>query len=348
MASAYVIPGLVAILLMVLTLPFALKAVEHQLEIFLFIMGVAAALVSGVMDQHLIIKALEEPIMITAAVLIAGILFKVSQRALQAGIRAVLRVVPFPVFVFLLVTLLGLVSSVITAIIASLVLVEVISALRLDRKTEVNLVILACFSIGLGAALTPLGEPLATIAISKMGGDFWYLFRTIGVYIVPTVMAIGLFGAFFLKRQPVAAVSGAGPDLVQPETGEETYKDVVIRALKIYLFVMALTFLGEGFKPLIDRYVLGLPSAALYWINMISAVLDNATLTAAELSPAMAPAQVRSVLMGLLISGGMLIPGNIPNIVSASKLKIGSREWARTGVPLGLALMVIFFFIVAL
>ncbi|MFB5085187.1 DUF1646 family protein, partial [Symbiobacterium thermophilum] len=192
MADTYVIPGLVVILLLVLILPFAFKAVEHQLEIFLFIMGVSAALVSGIMDQHLIMKALEEPIMITAAVLIAGILFKLFQTKLQAGIRAILRVVPFPVFVFLVVTVLGLVSSVITAIIASLVLVEVVGALRLDRKTEVNFVILACFSIGLGAALTPLGEPLATIAISKMGGEFWYLLRTIGVYVVPTVVALGL------------------------------------------------------------------------------------------------------------------------------------------------------------
>ncbi|BAD39245.1 DUF1646 family protein [Symbiobacterium thermophilum] len=348
MADTYVIPGLVVILLLVLILPFAFKAIEHQLEIFLFIMGVSAALVSGIMDQHLIMKALEEPIMITAAVLIAGILFKLFQTKLQAGIRAILRVVPFPVFVFLVVTVLGLVSSVITAIIASLVLVEVVGALRLDRKTEVNLVILACFSIGLGAALTPLGEPLATIAVSKMGGDFWYLLRTIGVYVVPTVVALGLLGALFLKGgRPEAAAQAEGPGLIEQEDGE-SFKDVIVRALKIYLFVMALTFLGDGFKPLIDRYVLGLPSAALYWINMLSAVLDNATLTAAELSPAMAPAQVKAVLMGLLISGGMLIPGNIPNIVSASKLKIGSREWARTGVPLGLALMVIFFFIVVL
>ncbi|MBY6275187.1 DUF1646 family protein [Symbiobacterium thermophilum] len=349
MADTYAIPGLVVILLLVLILPFAFKAVEHQLEIFLFIMGVSAALVSGIMDQHLIMKALEEPIMITAAVLIAGILFKLLQTKLQAGIRAILRVVPFPVFVFLVVTILGLVSSVITAIIASLVLVEVVGAMRLDRKTEVNLVILACFSIGLGAALTPLGEPLATIAISKMGGDFWYLMRTIGIYVIPTVVALGILGAVFLKggRQEAAA-QAEGPGLTEQTADGESFKDVIVRALKIYLFVMALTFLGDGFKPLIDRYVLGLPSAALYWINMLSAVLDNATLTAAELSPAMAPAQVKAVLMGLLISGGMLIPGNIPNIVSASKLKIGSREWARTGVPLGLALMVIFFFVVVL
>jgi predicted cation transporter len=49
--------------------------------------------------------------------------------------------------------------------------------------------------------------------------------------------------------------------------------------------------------------------------------------------------------MGLLISGGMLIPGNIPNIISASKLGITSKEWARLGLPLGLVSMVIYFIV---
>ena len=106
---------------------------------------------------------------------------------------------------------------------------------------------------------------------------------------------------------------------------------------------MALVLLGDGFRPFIDRYILGLSDGMLYWINMISAVLDNATMAAAELSPQMRPEQVQAILMGLLISGGMLIPGNIPNIITAGKLKINSREWAKLGVPLGLLVMVIYF-----
>ena len=47
--------------------------------------------------------------------------------------------------------------------------------------------------------------------------------------------------------------------------------------------------------------------------------------------------------MALLISGGMLIPGNIPNIIAATKTGITSREWARLGIPLGLVLMAVFF-----
>ena len=49
--------------------------------------------------------------------------------------------------------------------------------------------------------------------------------------------------------------------------------------------------------------------------------------------------------MALLISGGMLIPGNIPNIISASKLHITSKEWAKFGAPFGIVMMGIFFVI---
>jgi predicted cation transporter len=96
-------------------------------------------------------------------------------------------------------------------------------------------------------------------------------------------------------------------------------------------------------KVVIDKYMLGISPQILYWINMVSAILDNATLTAAELSPAMSQVQINAVLMGLLISGGMLIPGNIPNIISAGKLGITSGEWAKLGVPLGLITMLIYF-----
>jgi predicted cation transporter len=73
--------------------------------------------------------------------------------------------------------------------------------------------------------------------------------------------------------------------------------------------------------------------------NVVSAVLDNATVAAAEIGPSLSEAQIKSALLGLLISGGMLIPGNIPNIIAAHALHIKSTEWARLGVPLGLIIM---------
>lgn len=117
-------------------------------------------------------------------------------------------------------------------------------------------------------------------------------------------------------------------------------------AVKFYIFIAALVLLGEGFKPIILEYFTSIPSVVVYWINTISAVLDNATLAAAQIGPFLSEFQIKSVLMALLISGGMLIPGNIPNIVSAGKLDISSKEWAKLGVPLGLVSMIVYFIII--
>ena len=402
-----VLMGLGTILALVFVLPFVSKSVERNLEPFLFVMGVAAAAVSGVMQTSLMKRALEEPILIALAVFVAGIIFKGLQRCVRGWIKAILGVVPFPLFVFAFVTVLGLASSIITVIIASLILVEIIDALEVDRRTKISIDVVACFAIGLGAVLTPIGEPLSTIATSKLGQGFSYLLSLLGTYVVAGVAVVGAFGAFYIggrnsnsilacargrmgdkastQNATAGAISGAGILEAAPAAGAgvdgaagvgsrgvgrvvgsieaigtsrgaevdschetEGYLAVVIRALKVYVFVMALVFLGEGFRPLIERYVIHLGNLPLFWLNMVSAILDNATLTAAEVTRGMSDVQVKSILLGLLISGGMLIPGNIPNIVSAGKLGIGSREWARLGVPLGLVLMTSYFVILAL
>ena len=91
------------------------------------------------------------------------------------------------------------------------------------------------------------------------------------------------------------------------------------------------------------NFINNLSSPILYWINISSAILDNATLTAAEVSPTMTLVQLKSILMALLISGGMLIPGNIPNIIVAHRLHIKSKEWAKIGVPIGFVIFLVYF-----
>ncbi len=324
------------ILIVVLIGPFISHQIERNLEAFLFVMGVLSALASRVMTLHLIQEALRDPVPITVAVFTSGVLFTWGRAGFSRIVGWLLARAGPAVLVAVATAVLGLVSSVITAIIAALVLVEFTTALRLPRGEEVRIVVLACFAIGLGAALTPIGEPLSTIATSKLEQDFWYLARLLTPYIVPGVLALGVLVA----ARRGSAVGGAG---LARTTPAESYADVAIRAARVYLFVMALVLLGEGFRPLIDRYVIGLDARVLYWINMVSAILDNATLTAAEISPQMTDIQVRAILMGLLISGGMLIPGNIPNIIAAGKLGIRSREWAAVAVPVGAVLLVVYF-----
>jgi len=330
--------GLFIILILVLFLPFSVKKVEHNLEAFLFVMGVAAATVSGMMNLHLIEKALVDPINITLAVLIAGLITKWAQKPLETAILATSKALTPRIFLALMVIILGLASSIITAIIAAIILVIIVNVLPLERQSEVRFTVLACFSIGLGAALTPIGEPLSTIVVSKMGEDFSYLMELIGPEVIPAVIVLGIISMFFVKTKESSNTLGS-------EQPAESYKEIIIRAGKIYLFVMGLTFLGRGFEPLIEKYILGLSPGLLYWINMISAILDNATLAAAEVSPAMDGETIRAILLGLLIAGGMLIPGNIPNIISAGKLNITSKEWAVFGLPVGLIIMAVYFVI---
>ena len=335
--------GLIIIILLVLTLPFFVKPIERNLEPFLFVMGLAATIISGVLNTELIHEIITNHLMymITAAVLIFGLLFARFQNNIHIWINKILEHIPLNLFVFFIVVLLGLCSSIITAIISALILSEIINALPLQRKEKINTTIIGCFSIGLGAALTPIGEPLSTIVISKLGEQFFYLLKLLGVFIIPGVIVFGLLSSLSVKRASKDSDTGETIDLE-----DETTKGVVLRAGKIFLFIMALELLGKGFEPVINTYIIHLDGRILYWINMISAVLDNATLAAAEISPAMSGLQIEAILMGLLVSGGMLIPGNIPNIISAGKLKITSSEWAKLGVPLGLAMLIICYLII--
>jgi predicted cation transporter len=331
--------GLTIIFSVVLVGPFLNKWIESNLEIFLFVMGAVSATLSNAWTSEVIHEGFVAPINITLAVLAAGVLFHYTRRFIDRGMRRVLITVPLPAIVCVGIVILALLSSIISAIIAALLLVEFITVLPLHRHAEVNLTIIACFAIGLGAALTPLGEPLSTIVVSKLSGEpyhagFGYLAKLLTPYVVPVVVALGIVG-IFLVRQATYDTEAS----LAAEAEEERLSEVLIRALKVYVFVMALIFLGAGFKPLIDAYLIKMSSQALFWVNMVSAVLDNATLAAAEIGPSLSETQIKSALLGLLISGGMLIPGNIPNIIAAHALHIKSTEWARLGVPLGLILM---------
>jgi predicted cation transporter len=331
---------------LVLVLPFSCKKIEKELEAFLFAMGILAVSISKLWSWHLVKDALIEPIKITIAVFVAGLLFRLIRPKVGKWAHTVSRRLGYDVLFFIIVVGLGLLSSVITAIIAALVLSEVISALRLPRALEVKIVIIACFSIGLGAVLTPLGEPLSTIAVSKLKGEpyhagFFFLLKLLGMWVIPVILGLGILPAFLKNK-------GEGKGDTLTEDRPEQLGDVVIRALKVYIFVLALVFLGTGFTPVVDKYLVHVPAGALYWVNIVSAILDNATLTAAEITPFMSEQTIKYVLAGLLISGGMLIPGNIPNIICAGKLSIKSREWAAFGVPLGMVIMTGFFIILLL
>jgi predicted cation transporter len=345
----YIAIGLVVITLIVLILPFVVKRVGEHLEPFFLIMGIIAVSVSGLWSWELVKDALKAPVMIGSlpigifqVVLIFGLLIYYFNKPFANGIISLAGKLGPPVFIFLFIVLLGLFSSIVSVIVTACILAEVIAALPFSKSDRIKMTVITCFAVGLGAGLTPLGEPLSTILVSKLAGapyhaGFLFPLQKFGVYIIPGVIAIAIFGAVYIGRKVSFKAETNAPEY------SETLRGALMRAVWVYVFIAALILLGEGMKPLMVWYLDKISPWGLYWINSISAVLDNATLTAVEIGPTMALSQIISAIMALLIAGGMLIPGNIPNIVAAGRLKINMKEWAKIGVPIGLVFMVVYF-----
>jgi predicted cation transporter len=347
----YIVVGLILITLMVLVLPFKVRFIEHNLEPFFLIMGITAVSISGLWSIDLIIETIKAPVMIGSlpigifqVVLIFGILLFYFNRQFCNLITTLADRMSLRVFIFIMIISLGFISSIISVIVTSVLLAEIIAVLPLDKANRIKLVVVTCFGVGLGAVLTPLGEPLSTILVQKLAGPPFYAgfsfpISHFAIYIVPGVFATALLGAIWVKKNN---------NVVQQDKKEEyseKLRDVIFRSIRVFAFVAALVLLGEGLKPLIVWYIVKIPAFLLFWINILSAVLDNATLTAVEVTATMSISQIICIIMGLLIAGGMLIPGNIPNIVAAGRLKISMKEWALIGIPLGIGFMIIYFLV---
>jgi predicted cation transporter len=337
MNPGYLAVGALSVVMaLVLLLPFSVKKIESELEAFLLVMGLAAVTVSGRWSLRLAGEALTAPAGLAVAVLSAGLIFRRARPRLRRAVGAIVGSVGLRPAAAGFVFCLGLGSSLVTAVIAALILAEIVGALQLGRADKVRLVVFACYAIGLGSALTPWGGPLSAVVMVKLqgpphGADFLFLARLLGPWLLPGLILLSVLSAWRLGP-------AAGTPALTEDT-EEAGSDIVLRSGKMYIFVMALVLLGAGLAPLAERAVAGIPAWGLYWLNSASAVLDNATLAAAEIVPALSEKQLIFALMGMLLAGGMLIPGNIPNIVCAAKLGIRSREWAAVAVPVGLALM---------
>ena len=60
----YIVLGLCLVTLLVLILPFIVKKVEENLELFFVVMGVCAVTISGLWSWELVIEALKAPVVI--------------------------------------------------------------------------------------------------------------------------------------------------------------------------------------------------------------------------------------------------------------------------------------------
>src|SRR5271157_2419104 len=114
--------GLIVIILLVLILPITFHFVEQNIELFLFLMGVLAVTVShfwgsgNVWSLSLIKAAASAPLYITVAVLIVGLIVFALKKQIEGCVCGIESYLGKKAFIFLLITILGLLSSFITAI----------------------------------------------------------------------------------------------------------------------------------------------------------------------------------------------------------------------------------------
>lgn len=140
---------LTLLLVVTFVLPIVSKKVENNLEIFLFIVGVLACVTSGDINKELFLGIIQNKFMYTiaVAVLIGGFIFKALSTHIEGALTYILKYVPLKLFIFLLIVIIGFLSSIITAIIAALLLVEIVSILPISRKNKSILMWLHVFQL---------------------------------------------------------------------------------------------------------------------------------------------------------------------------------------------------------
>jgi predicted cation transporter len=316
--------------------PLILAPLEHNLEPYCFALGIIAVAAGGQWQGQLLRKAALDPMPITLTVIAAGLLFGALRPWLDRSFVVLRRLLPRPLLAGLAVMAIGLLSSLITAVVAALTLVEGVALMGLGPTERTRVVVLGCFAIGLGSALTPIGGPLATLAASAMNLNFAGLFRLLSPWIFPGVAAMSVLTIYF-TRGPYDLVAVA-----DSARAHERPRQALLQGLRIFAFIAGLTLIGEACAPFASRYVGKLSDGSLFWANMVSAALDNATLVAIEFHQ-IDRGRAQAALLSLLVSGGMLIPGNVPNIVCANRLSMHSSEWARVGLPFGIIMLGIYF-----
>jgi predicted cation transporter len=319
--------------------PIFSQAIEGNLELFFLLVGVLTTCIMGQLSAALVWAALSEPLSFTLAVLVFGAAFRVLRDYFDQLFRRVIRLLDPRLLCFCLVIVLGFLAAFITPVVSALVFVEAICLLRCERWVEITATVFACFAIGFGAGLTPLGMPGIAVVLRSLHANFWYLAHLLGPFIVVGVIisAVPVLFLPFASSKPLNAT----------EEKDSWMVVLLVRPGKVYVFIAGLVALSDGLRPVVDAYIHRLPNGLLFWMNTISAVVNNSTLAAVEIGPSLSMSQQRAALLGLLISGGALVTGNIPNIVAASRLGITSREWATIGLGTGAVLLILCFMVLS-
>src|ERR1700722_1610622 len=222
----------VVILALLLFGPLAVTWIEHNIEVYCLALGVLATLLGAGFTRELILEALHEPVAISIAVIVAALLFGWTRPGLERVFKRLRQRVPRPVLTAVSIFVIASISSVITAIVGALVLVEVIGFLHLAGDKRMRVTVAGCFAIGMGAALTPLGEPLSTLAARALDLHFLGLFELLAPWVFPGVLASSIVAGAFARGDYDDAPAGAHV--------QQTYGAIFFQAGKGFAFFAGL------------------------------------------------------------------------------------------------------------
>ena len=205
----------------------------------------------GQFNAALVWAALSEPLPFTLAVLVFGATFRLLRDYLDQLLRRVIRLLDPRILCFCLAIILGFLAAFITPVVSALVFVEAISLLRCDRWAEIAATVFACFAIGFGAGLTPLGMPGIAVVLRSLHADFWYLAHLLGPFVVVGVP---------LAAVPILFLPFASSEPLDTTQEKDSWRTVLlIRPGKVYVFIAGLVALSDGLRPVVDAYIHRLP-----------------------------------------------------------------------------------------
>lgn len=321
--------------------PFVSRWAESHLEVFLLAVGAVAVTVSGGWSVAYLYQVLQYPVNVAFIVLIVSVIFNNYSRYIFRVLFIFFKKLEPRYSFALLIFLLGMTSSLVSVTVSALVLAEVLKVVHLEHEDTVRITVFACYAIGLGAVLTPLAEPLGLVINNALSGaphhaDFFFLLRHFIGWLLPAIIALAVAAGYVARNAGTTAC-------MQIREEHETYATMIHRTVHIYMFVAALYLISTGLRPLAQSTMIHLGGKVLFLANVVSVIIDNATLAAIEIVPSISSADLTYMVVGLVASGSMLVQGNLPNMVAADKLGIKSREWARIAVPTGVCLMAAYF-----
>lgn len=320
--------------------PLLSKEIEDRVEWLVVGLGFFTLTVTWGWSERIVLASLGRAGGLCGALLLGALFFSLVHARLRALSAKAEARIGSRAAVALAVAFSGLAAPLVSAGVAVLLLVELLGALKLAELGRSEAAVLGCLAVGFGSGLSALGGPSSAVLLSKLGGAAYpigpyFLFVLVGPWAVSGIVAMALCAA---------AVSGSSDPAAKPMPEEPLILwSLLVMTGRIFVFTAGLVLLGEGLLPLIEKRFMGIPAPGFYWTNAAAAVMDNASLIAVEISPAMSQDQLRYGFLGMLAAGGAFLVGDAPNLVAAHALKIDAKTWSRVGIPASAALMLFFF-----